>query len=86
LHFDIWGPPAFPFVHNHKYFLTIVDDFSRFLWTILLKTKSEVSTHVKNFIQMIETKFKIIPKIVRSDNGPEFLVIDFYASKGILHH
>jgi hypothetical protein len=86
LHFDIWGPLAIPSVHNHKYFLTIVDDFSRFVWIILLKSKSDVSIHVKNFITMIHTQYNITPKTVRSDNGPEFLLPEFYASKGIIHH
>jgi len=72
-------------VHGHKYFLTIVDDFSRFLWVILLKTKAEVSMHVKNFIQLIETHHHLTPKFIRSDNGLEFLLPDFYASKGIIH-
>jgi len=85
LHFDIWGPLAISSVHNHKYCLTIVDDFSRFVWTILLKTKAEVSHHVKQFIIMIENQYNIVPKTVRSDNGPEFLIPDYYASKGILH-
>jgi len=86
LHFDILGPLAFPSVHNHNYFLTIVEDFSRFVWIILLKNTSEVSTHVKNFINMIHTQYNVTPKTVRSDNGLEFLLTDFYASKGILHH
>lgn len=55
------------------------------MWTILLKTKSEVSQHVKNFIQTIETQHHVIPKTIRSDNGPEFLIPAFYASKGIEH-
>ena len=62
-----------------------MDDFSRYVWTILLKSKSEVSQHVKNFIHTIETQHHITPKTVRSDNGPEFLIPDFYASKGIQH-
>ncbi|MCH85256.1 retrovirus-related Pol polyprotein from transposon TNT 1-94, partial [Trifolium medium] len=37
LHMDIWGPFATTTPHGHKYFLTIVDDFSRFTWVILLK-------------------------------------------------
>jgi len=85
LHLDIWGPLAISSVHNHRYFLTIVDDFSRFVRTILLKSKSEVSQHVKIFIQNIETQHHIIPKIIRSDNGPEFLIPELYASKGIEH-
>lgn len=85
LHFDIWGPLSVTSVHGHKYFLTIVDDFSRFLWVILLKNKSEVSNHVKNFVTLIHTHYHITPKYIRSDNGPEFLIPDFYASKGIIH-
>lgn len=72
-------------VHGHKYFLTIVDDHSRFLWIILLKTRAEVATHVKSFITMIQNQFHVTPKFVRSDNGPEFMLSDFYASLGILH-
>ncbi|KAK2409531.1 putative mitochondrial protein [Trifolium repens] len=85
LHFDIWGPLAISSVHGHKYFLTIVDDFSRFVWIILLKNKFDVSTHVQSFITMIETQYRVTPKIIRSDNGPEFLLNTFFASKGILH-
>ena len=85
LHFNIWGPLAQTSIHRHKYFLTIVDDFSRFLWVILLKNKSEVSSHVKNFIQLIENHHHVTPKFIRSDNGPKFLLSDFYASKGIIH-
>jgi len=37
---DIWGPLAITYVDGHKYFLTVVDDFSRHTWIFLLKTKS----------------------------------------------
>jgi len=30
LHFNIWGPLAFLSIHDHKYFLTVIDDFSIF--------------------------------------------------------
>ena len=30
LHIDIWGPCSKPSMHSHRYFLTIVDDHSRF--------------------------------------------------------
>jgi len=58
---------------------------SKFLWVILLKTKSEVSCNVKIFIKLIDTHYHITPKFIRSDNGPEFLIHEFYASKGIKH-
>ena len=66
--------------------LTILDDYSRFVWIVLLKSKSEVSQHVKNFINLINTLYHITPKIVRFDNGRAFLFNSFYASKCIVHH
>ena len=75
-----------PSVHNHRYFLTILDDYSRFVWIVLLKSKSEVSQHVQNFITLIENQFHITHKTLRTDNGPEFLFNSFYSSKGIIHH
>lgn len=72
LHFDIWGPVSTNSIHHHKYFLTAVDDHSRFTWIILLKNKSEVSAHVQQFVALIENQFHTCPKFIRSDNGPEF--------------
>ena len=37
LHFDIWGPISISYVHGHRYFLTILDDHSKFLLIILFK-------------------------------------------------
>jgi hypothetical protein len=85
IHFDIWGPTSIVSVHGHKYFLTVVDDYSRFTWIILLKTKSEVSLLVQQFIVMLENQFNTVVKTVRTNNGPEFLIPKFYASKGIIH-
>jgi transposase InsO family protein len=72
-------------IHGHKYFLTILDDHCRFVWIILLKSKASVSSHVQNFITLVENQFHLTPKIIRSDNGPEFLLTEFLASKGIEH-
>ncbi|KAK2390516.1 putative mitochondrial protein [Trifolium repens] len=84
-HFDIWGPLAVSSIHSHRYFLTAVDDYSRFTWVILCKTKSEIPYLVQKFIVMIENQYNCHVKTVRTDNGPEFALHDFYASKGIQH-
>lgn len=70
---------------GHKYFLTVLDDYSRFVWIFSLKFKSEVQKHVKDFITMVETQFDTKVKSVRTDNGPKFLLHQFYASKGVIH-
>jgi len=56
-----------------SYFLTIVDDFSHVIWVTLLVAKVELSQTMKNFIAMTERQFNKQVKIVRSDNGIEFV-------------
>ena len=69
VHMDIWGPFSKVSIHGEKYFLTIVDDYSRYTWVVLLKSKSEVKTHVQNFIALIENQFDSKIKCIRSNNG-----------------
>lgn len=85
IHVDIWGPSPVTSMHGHRYFLTIVDDFTRFTWIFLMKTKAEVQTLLPQFCKMIETQFETHVKKVRSDNGPEFFLTQFYSSQGIIH-
>ena len=85
LYLDIWGPCSKSSMHGHRYFLTIVDDYSRFTWIHLMHTKAETRQIVMNFCTYIETQFETKVKTIRSDNGPEFLMHDFYALKGIIH-
>jgi len=34
-------------MNDHKYFLTIIDDHSRYVWFILMSTKSETQQHLR---------------------------------------
>ena len=85
IHVDIWGPYKTPTVYNQKYFLTIVDDFSRFTWIFLMQFKSEASYKLQTFCSFVENQFSVRVKTIRSDNGPEFFMKDFFASNGIVH-
>jgi hypothetical protein len=85
LHFDIWGPIATQSIHGHSCFLTAVDDYRRYTWLILMKSKSETKTHVQNLIKLIETQFSVKTKCIRTDNGPEFFMNEFFAKTGIVH-
>lgn len=53
------------------YFLTILDNFLRFVWIYLIIEKSEMSKILKIFISMIHTQFHKTIKNVRIDNGTE---------------
>jgi hypothetical protein len=50
-----------------------------------MKSKSETRPLLVSFITMIQTQFHALIKHIRSDNGQEFSMPDFYASKGIIH-
>ena len=39
VHADLWGPSQVPTHGGNKYFLSIVDDFTRKVWVFLLKSK-----------------------------------------------
>ena len=85
IHCDIWGLFHVPTINKQRYFLSIVDDHSRATWVYLLKAKSEVVDLIPVFYNMIATQFNIPVKILRSDNGPEFNLFEFYKEKGIIH-
>jgi hypothetical protein len=57
IHVDIWGPFSIPSINGSSYFLTIVDDFSRFIWIYMLQSKSQVRGLIQLFYQLIKTQF-----------------------------
>jgi hypothetical protein len=85
IHIDIWGGYHVPSYSGAQYFLTIVDDHSRSTWVYLMKHKSEARILLIHFIYLVENQFGKNVKVVRSDNGPEFKISQFYSSKGIIH-
>lgn len=88
IHVDVWGPYKHTTVNKCKYFLTIVDDYSRATWTYLMPTKQHTTTHIKAFYQYVLTHFQVKIKTVRSDNRTEFLnstLTTFFQSVGIFH-
>lgn len=89
IHIDTWGPYKTPTLEGFRYFLTIVDDFSRATWTYLLSTKSNAFTVLKQFLAMTERQFGKQVKTIRSDNamelGGSFEISEFFSSKGIIH-
>jgi hypothetical protein len=38
---DVWGP-TLEFVGRYKYYISFIDDFSKFTWIYLLKNKLDV--------------------------------------------
>lgn len=82
VHIDIWGHFISITVEGYRYFLTIVDDHSRFTWVYLLKNKSVVTTVFPDFCQMILTQFETKIKSVRADNAHELNFSDYFRKEG----
>ncbi|XP_075096358.1 uncharacterized protein LOC142174459 [Nicotiana tabacum] len=89
IHVDTWGPYNSATYDGFKYFLTIVDDFSRGTWTYLLTNKSNAFTILRGFISMVERQFNNKVKIIRSDNAFELgsgkIQSEFFESLGYPH-
>ena len=85
MHIDIWGPMYVVSFYGHCYFLTVIDNKSRYYWVFPMKTKDETRTLFENFYHFVETQFKVKIKCIRTDNGKEFDMSSFYNSRGIIH-
>jgi hypothetical protein len=49
LHLELLGPTQIQSINHNKYIFIIVDDFSRYIWTIFMKIKSDTFVNFKIF-------------------------------------
>jgi transposase InsO family protein len=85
LHYDVWTSPV---LSNSvfKYYLVLLDDFSHYCSSFLLRLKSEVHCHMIEFIAYAQTQFATTPRSFQADNGTEFVnhaTASFLTSHGI---
>lgn len=75
-------------VGGNRYILTFIDDYSRYTVVKLLKQKNEVTRTVKDYINSMKTYFEHEIKVIRTDNGREYInreLRDFLRERGIKH-
>ena len=73
---------------GNRYFLTFIDDCSRFTNVLLLKNKSETCNAFKVYKAEVENQLSKKIKVLRSDRGGEYLSSEFnsFCEKyGIIH-
>ena len=89
LHMDLFGPSRTMSLGGNYYALVIVDDFSRYTWTLFLESKSNAFAAFKKLARRLQnTKNNNIGSI-RSDHGGEFQnekFVKFCEKLGILHN
>jgi len=85
IHCDIWGRYRHPSISDAYYFLTIVDDYTRFMWIFFMQHKTEAQSLIKRFFSYVLTQFESPIKIFRSDNGGEFISLrSFFQDNGVI--
>jgi transposase InsO family protein len=77
LHGDICGPITPPTPSGNRYFLLLVDDYSRYMWICLLPTKDAAADAIKRVQAAAERKSGKKVKALRTDRGGEFAAADF---------
>ncbi|MCO5572500.1 hypothetical protein L7F22_026255 [Adiantum nelumboides] len=88
VHSDVCGPMRMPYVGNSLYFVTFIDDFSRFCWVYPLKAKSDVFAIFQHYVSMVENEIGRKVQTLRTDRGGEYMsgaFKDFLGNKGIKH-
>jgi transposase InsO family protein len=71
-----------------RYFLTFIDDFTRFCYVYLLKTKDEAFNYFKTCKAEGENQLERKIKRLRSDRGGEYfsnVFVEFCVEHGIIH-
>ncbi|GKB70793.1 retrovirus-related pol polyprotein from transposon TNT 1-94, partial [Tanacetum coccineum] len=88
LHMDLCGPMRVASINGKKYILVIVDDYSKYTWTLFLRSKDETPEVLKDFLTMIQRNLQALVISVRTDKGTEFLnktLHAFFKEEGIEH-
>nr|GEV26197.1 hypothetical protein [Tanacetum cinerariifolium] len=88
LHMDLCSPMRVASINGKKYILVIVDDYSRYTWTLFLRSKDETPEVLKEFLTMIQRNLQAPLITVRTDRGTEFLnktLHAFFKEEGIEH-
>nr|GEY55327.1 hypothetical protein [Tanacetum cinerariifolium] len=88
LYIDLCGPMRAASISGKKYILVIVDDYSRYTWTLFLRSKDETQEVLKDFLTMIQRNLQAPVITVHTDRGTEFLyktLNAFFQEEGIEH-
>lgn len=77
IHGDLCGLITPATAGGNRYFLLLVDDFNRLMWTYMLKNKDEALDAFKQIRVLLEKDSEKKIKIFRTDRGGEFVSKNF---------
>ena len=77
VHEDICGPISPATLGGSKYFLLLVDDYSRLMWVAMIKNKSEAFQAFVKFKNLVEAKKGMKIGCLRTNQEGEFISSNF---------
>ena len=77
IHSDLCGPLNIASVGGSKYFVSFIDDYSRYVSVYFLKTKDEAYDKFIEYVELVENQFDLKVKKFRSDGGGEYISTNF---------
>ncbi|CAL5443960.1 unnamed protein product [Camellia sinensis] len=88
VHTDVWGPSPVLTKGGSVYYVSFVDDCTRYTWIYLMTHKSDFYQIYRTFQSMVTTQFGATIKLLRSDLGGEYFKTEFceyLANLGTIH-
>jgi len=77
IHSDLMGPFQVKSIQGASYVLTFIDDLSRMTFAYLLEHKDQTFEMFKEFKAFVENQINLRIKMLRSDNGGEYISNEF---------
>jgi transposase InsO family protein len=77
VHTDLVGPTTTKGLKGEKYFILLVDDYTRMIVVFFLKNKSEAFENFKIYKEMVENEMDSKIKCLISNNGRDFTSKEF---------
>ena len=72
LHLDLMGPTRTESLGGKRYIMVAVDDFTRYTWVILLRSKSDAPEHIEALCIRLQNEKNLKIDRISSDHGKEF--------------
>jgi transposase InsO family protein len=83
---DVWGPAPVLSSNGSRYYVSFLDNFSKFCWLYPIASKSDVHSVFLRFQNNVERQFDRKIKILHTDGGGEFRALISHLQKcGITH-
>ena len=69
---DLMGQTRTKSLGGKRYIMVVVDDFTRYTWVILLRSKFDAPEHIEALCTRLQNEKNLKIDRIRSDHGKEF--------------